>query len=118
MELHACRKHVAGLLKNKILVGHSLKNDLDALLLDHPKADIRDTAQHRPFQRASGRNGGKWRPRKLRDLVKEHLGRDIQVEGESHDSTEDAEATMELFKLVRSSWERQLDKKANRKTKK
>eukprot|EP00521_Asterionellopsis_glacialis_P007460 CAMPEP_0195281702 /NCGR_PEP_ID=MMETSP0707-20130614/904_1 /TAXON_ID=33640 /ORGANISM="Asterionellopsis glacialis, Strain CCMP134" /LENGTH=331 /DNA_ID=CAMNT_0040340613 /DNA_START=46 /DNA_END=1038 /DNA_ORIENTATION=- len=104
MELHACRKKVGEILRNKILVGHALKNDLQALLLDHPKDDIRDTAKYRPFQRASGRNGGKWRPRKLRDLVKENLNIDIQVAGQAHDSTEDARASMDLFKHVREVW--------------
>merc|ERR1712150_133300 len=111
-ELHACRKKVAEILKDKVLVGHALKNDLQALLLDHPKEDIRDTAKYRPFQRASGRNGGKWRPRKLRDLVKEHLNIDIQVVGQAHDSTEDARASMDLFKHVREVWEKELKRQA------
>lgn len=111
MDVVECRKQVAELLRDKILVGHALKNDLHALLLNHPKENIRDTAKYRPFQRASGRNGGKWRPRKLRDLVKEHLGLTIQVAGESHDSTEDAKATMDLFKRVRVAWEKELEKK-------
>ena len=115
MEVTACRTQVAELLRDKILVGHALKNDLQALLLNHPKEHIRDTAKYRPFQRAAGPNGGKWRPRKLRDLVKEHLNMSIQVKGESHDSTEDARATMELFKRVRTQWEKELEKKALKK---
>lgn len=111
MDENECRAKVAALLKNKVLVGHALKNDLHALLLQHPKHDIRDTAKYRPFQRASGPNGGKWRPRKLRDLVKEHVGMTIQVKGESHDSTEDARATMLLFKRVREPWEKELQAK-------
>jgi len=111
MDVVECRKQVAELLRDKILVGHALKNDLHALLLNHPKENIRDTAKYRPFQRAAGRNGGKWRPRKLRDLVKEHLGLSIQVAGESHDSTEDARSTMDLFKRVRVAWEKELEKK-------
>lgn len=118
MDVVECRKQVAELLKDKVLVGHALKNDLQALLLNHPKENMRDTAKYRPFQRASGRNGGKWRPRKLRDLVKEHLGISIQVDGESHDSTEDARATMDLFKRVRVAWEKELEKKNAKLTKK
>jgi RNA exonuclease 4 len=117
MDVVECRKQVAELLHDKILVGHALKNDLQALLLNHPKHNIRDTAKYRPFQRASGRNGGKWRPRKLRDLVKEHLNRTIQIAGESHDSTEDARATMDLFKRVRTAWEKELDQAARKKKK-
>ena len=94
MELHACRKKVAEIINEKILVGHSLKNDFAALMLGHSKNLIRDTARYKPFMRASGRNGGKLRPRKLRDLVKENVGlRIIQKEGEVYTtSVEDAKA--------------------------
>ena len=112
MELHACRKKVGELIKDKILIGHSLKNDFSALMLDHPKQHIRDTAKYKPFMRASGRNGGKLRPRKLRDLVKEHVGITIQVEGEAHSSVDDAHATMELYKTVRDQWEKEIKLKA------
>lgn len=110
-----CRQKVAELLKGKVLVGHALKNDLHALLLTHPKADIRDTAKYRPFQRLGG---NKWRPRKLRDLVKENLGLAIQQEGQAHDSTEDAKATMMLFRSAREQWERELEEKASLKKRK
>ena len=110
MELHACRKKVGEILKNKILVGHSLKNDFAALMLGHPKHLIRDTARYKPFMRASGRNGGKLKPRKLRDLVKEHVGLIIQKDGEAHTSVEDAKATMELYKSVREQWEKEVEK--------
>jgi RNA exonuclease 4 len=105
MELHSCRKAVGELLKNKILVGHALKNDFQALMLDHPKDEVRDTARYKPFMRQLGKNGGKYRPRKLRDLVKEHLGLEIQVAGEAHCSIDDAKAAMDLYKLVREDWE-------------
>jgi RNA exonuclease 4 len=109
MEVTKCRQVVADLLKDKILVGHALSNDLQALLLQHPKTDVRDTAYYRPFQRLAG---NKWRPRKLRDLVAENLHRSIQ--GESHDSVEDAVAAMDLFKLVREDWEKKLEDKHKR----
>ncbi len=109
MELHACRKKVGEILKGKILVGHSLKNDFSALMLDHPKSQVRDTARYKPFMRASGRNGGKMRPRKLRDLVKEHCGLTIQKEGEAHTSVEDAQATMKLYKSAREKWEKEIE---------
>lgn len=108
MDVKICREQVAGILKEKVLVGHALHNDLQALLLQHPKEDIRDTAKYRPFQRVAGT---KWRPRKLRDLVKQHLQKDIQVAGESHDSVEDASSAMDLFKLVREEWEKDLEAK-------
>lgn len=107
-----CRDKVAKILHNKVLVGHALKNDLHALLLTHPKENIRDTAKHQPFQRLGG---SKWRPRKLRDLVKEHLGLTIQQAGQSHDSTQDAWASMQLFRLVREKWEQDLEEKSSKK---
>ena len=48
----------------------------------------------------------------------EHLGRRIQVQGESHDSVDDARASMELFKLVKGKWEKELDEKKKTKKKK
>jgi len=107
-----CREKVAAILNGKILVGHALKNDLHALMLRHPKEMIRDTARYRPLQRYGG---NKWRPRKLRDLVKEHCNINIQQEGESHDSVDDATATMELFKVFRREWEEEIQAKAEKK---
>lgn len=108
MAVDACRKKVAELIKGKILVGHALKNDLDALILTHPKNDIRDTSKYRYYQRLFNK---KWRPRKLRDLVLEHLGIVIQTGKDGHDSVDDARAAMELFKLSRESWEKDLASK-------
>jgi RNA exonuclease 4 len=103
MDVEKCRETVAKLLQNKIVVGHALKNDFNALMLVHH--DVRDTSKYRPFQRYGG---NKWRPRKLRDLVRENLELpDFQAD--SHDSVTDARATMELFKLVRAEWERELE---------
>lgn len=129
MDEKQVRQTVARLLQNKILVGHALSNDLSALLLSHPKDRIRDTAKYRPFQRRVGGGGGggshnnnnnksKWRPRKLRDLVLEHCGLTIQKENESHDSVDDAKATMELFKTVHKEWEKELELKDKKKNKK
>jgi len=110
MDHEECRLKVGELLMGKILVGHALKNDLSALMISHPRSDIRDTARYKPFMRATGRSGGKLRPRKLRDLVYENLGMRIQVEGEAHCSIDDARASMELFKYVRNRWEKELEK--------
>jgi RNA exonuclease 4 len=97
-----CRKDIATLLKNKILVGHALHNDLEVLLLQHN--DVRDTAKYRPFQRLS--YAGQYRPRKLKDLVAEHLQQTIQVG--SHDSVQDAAAAMALYQVVHVEWEREV----------
>ncbi|KAL3776986.1 hypothetical protein ACHAWO_006340 [Cyclotella atomus] len=101
------RQAMEALLMDKILVGHALKNDLSVLLISHPKKDTRDTAKYKPFMRP-GRVGGKMRPRKLRDLVWENCGLEIQRKGVGHSSVEDARASMELFKCVRGRWEKEL----------
>ena len=115
MKEKECREKVAQILKGILLVVHALTNDLHALLITHPKADNRDTAKYKPFQRL-GRT--KWRPRKLRDLVKENLDMSIQQEGQAHDSTEDAKATMLLFRTAREEWEKELEEKASLKKRK
>lgn len=109
------------MFKGKILVGHSIKNDLTALLLSHPKTQIRDTSRYRPLMRVSchpfpvlhprahhlvQKHGAKYRARGLKDLTKEHLHKVIQS-GE-HDSVEDARCTLEVYKLHMEEWENSL----------
>jgi RNA exonuclease 4 len=96
-----CTAIIAALLKGKILVGHALRNDLKVLLLSHPHTAIRDTARYRPLMR-HGRDG-KFQPRKLRDLAKEHLAMDIQ--GGEHSPDEDARAAMLLYRRYSREWE-------------
>mmetsp|Transcript_41002 Transcript_41002/g.80684 ORF Transcript_41002/g.80684 Transcript_41002/m.80684 type:complete len:327 (+) Transcript_41002:113-1093(+) len=95
-----CCTKVAGLLKGKVLVGHALKNDLKVLLLSHPRSHIRDTATYRPLMRFAR---GKFKPKKLRDLSKQHLGMEIQ--GGEHTPDEDARAAMLLYRQKRKEWE-------------
>merc|ERR1711971_752889 len=49
-------------------------------------------------------------PRKLKHLAKEKLDRDIQVEGRPHNAYEDALAALDLYRSVRSSWEKMVSK--------
>lgn len=48
-----CQQNVTALLKDKFLVGHALTNDLDVLMLGHPKKMIRDTACFKPYMRVN-----------------------------------------------------------------
>ena len=98
------QKDIVGLLDGNTLVGHAIRNDLDALLLGHPKRDIRDTARHKPYRKLAG--GGS--PR-LKILAKELLGLDIQTE--EHSSVEDARACMLLFRRDKDVFEREHAKK-------
>jgi len=92
------QKDVAELLDGRILVGHALRNDLQALLLSHPKRDLRDTSRHPKFRVES-----KGKPPALRNLAKSELGLRIQT-GE-HSSVEDARAAMILFKKEKAGFE-------------
>ncbi|KAI9647164.1 3'-5' exonuclease [Ciborinia camelliae] len=97
-EFDEVQKDVAAILKGRILVGHAIKNDLDALVLNHPKRDIRDTSKFSGFRKYS--NG---RTPSLKKLSKEILGVDIQ--GGEHSSIEDARATILLFRKHKSAFD-------------
>jgi RNA exonuclease 4 len=73
-EFSVIQKRVSDLLEGRILVGHSVQNDLKALLLSHPKKDTRDTAKYRVFK-----NIAKTRYPSLKKLAKEILDMDIQT---------------------------------------
>lgn len=98
--LEVVQADVAKLLDRKILVGHAVRNDLDALMLGHPKRDIRDTSRYPAFRQLAG---GK--TPSLKKLAKEILGVDIQ--GGEHSSVEDARATMLLFRREKGGFERE-----------
>lgn len=102
--LEQVQKDVAEIMDGRILVGHALRNDLDALLLSHPKRDIRDTSKHPPYRKIAG--GGS--PR-LKMLAAEFLGLDIQ--GGAHSSVEDARATMLLYRRDKDEFEKEHMKK-------
>ncbi|KAH8556597.1 RNA exonuclease 4 [Umbelopsis sp. PMI_123] len=98
------QKKVADIIKDRILVGHAVYNDLKALMLDHPRILIRDTSRYKPFRKHSkGRTPG------LKLLVKEVLS--ISIQSGSHSSVEDARFTMLLYKKVKSEWDRSLGSK-------
>ncbi|XP_068627300.1 RNA exonuclease 4-like [Battus philenor] len=98
------QKEVAEILHGRILVGHSLKNDLSVLFLSHPKRNIRDTSKYKPFTKIT-----KGSTPSLKRLAKEILGIDIQ-KGE-HSSIEDAKAAMQLYCTVAKTWEQMLSEK-------
>lgn len=113
LELEVCREKVRNILHDKILIGHALKNDLHALGISHPWYQIRDTGKYEPFMKVRFNDGILW-PRKLKELAKEKLQRDIQVEGKAHSPYEDASAALDLYKCVRPKWEKIMTYKVNR----
>ncbi|KAJ5990123.1 hypothetical protein N7522_010330 [Penicillium canescens] len=98
------QKEVAEIMKDRILVGHAVSNDLDALLLSHSKRDIRDTSKHAPYRKIAG--GGS--PR-LKMLAEEFLG--LKIQDGAHSSVEDARATMALYRREKDAFEREHLKK-------
>jgi RNA exonuclease 4 len=97
------RQSVLHALRDKILVGHALENDLACLKIDHPEHLIRDTAYYAPFQRQNYQ--GQLVPRKLKELASEKLGQKIQDHSRAHDPHEDAMAALNLYKQHRPRWE-------------
>jgi len=89
---------VAAIIKGRILIGHAIRNDLEVLMLGHPKRDIRDTSRFQGFRKFSA---GK--TPSLKKLAREVLGVDIQ--GGEHSSVEDARATVLLFRKFKSEFE-------------
>lgn len=98
--LEVVQQDVAKLMDGRILVGHAIKNDLNALLLGHPRRNIRDTSKYPPFRKlARGKTPS------LKKLAKEILGIDIQS-GE-HSSIEDARAAMLLFRKEKEGFDKE-----------
>lgn len=98
-------KDIKTLLEGRILVGHAVKNDLDALLLKHDKRYIRDTSKYSKFRELAYIPG---RTPSLKTLVEKLLGVEIQVG--AHSSVEDARATMALYRLEKQRFEEEIIK--------
>lgn len=98
------QKDTADLLEGKILVGHAVHHDLDALFLSHPKFMIRDTSNYKPFREIS-----KGRVPSLKNLTKHFLK--VEIQAGQHSSVEDARATMLLFRMVKNDFEKSIKQK-------
>ncbi|MBA0603030.1 hypothetical protein Gorai_003190 [Gossypium raimondii] len=96
-DFRVVQKKVAELIKGRILVGHALHNDLKALLLMHPKKDLRDTSEYQPFLKEGRRKA-------LRHLAAEVLG--VEIQNGEHCPVDDARAAMLLYSKNRKEWER------------
>jgi len=103
------QKEVHDLVKGRILVGHALKNDLECLVLSHPKHLIRDTSPY--FRKLQGGKSPS-----LKSLSKKYLG--VKVQSGEHSSVQDAQATMRLYMMFRKKWEASLSKRDQIKKKK
>lgn len=106
IDLATCREQVLTIIQGKIVVGHALKNDLNALQITHPWQQTRDTAKYEPFMKVRFVADGILWPRKLSELCHEKLNLEIQLPGQSHSAYEDAVAALLLYKAVRPKWEK------------
>lgn len=102
---------VAEILKNRILVGHSLTNDLQVLFLSHHHRRIRDTQKYKPFKKLCG---GMPSLKKLASTVLS-----VSIQSGEHSSVEDAQTAIRLYMMHRLKWEKEMkDKKMKGKTQK
>ncbi|EFY85794.1 3'-5' exonuclease [Metarhizium acridum] len=97
-EFEEVQREVYNIIEGRILVGHDINHDLDALKLSHPPRDIRDTAKHHAFKKY-----GHGRKPSLRVLARELLA--IEIQEGPHSSTEDARVTMLIFRKYKSSFD-------------
>ncbi|XP_055452595.1 interferon-stimulated 20 kDa exonuclease-like 2 [Psammomys obesus] len=100
------RSQILKILSGKIVVGHAIHNDYKALQYFHPKSLTRDTSQIPLLNRKADCPENV--TLSLKNLTKKLLSRDIQAGKNGHSSVEDAQATMELYKLVEVEWEQHL----------
>ncbi|KAJ2485153.1 3'-5' exonuclease [Coemansia sp. RSA 2320] len=90
---------VAELIRERVVVGHAIKNDLAALMLTHPPLLTRDTSRYEGFRKLN-----KGSAPSLRKLAASVLSITIQ-EGE-HSSVTDAKTTMLLYRKAKDDWEK------------
>ena len=105
LPLRRVQDEVAKLLHARTIIGHALHNDLKALMLDHPKANVRDTATFPPYRETQGQGT---KPRRLKHLAEQFLG--WQIQGGVHNPAEDAVAALRLYKLKMNEWERAISR--------
>ncbi|XP_022717189.1 RNA exonuclease 4 [Durio zibethinus] len=96
-DFQVVQKKVAELIEGRTLVGHALHNDLKALLLTHPKKNMRDTSEYQPFLKEGRRKA-------LRHLAAEVLG--VEIQNGEHCPVDDARAAMLLYQKNRKEWEK------------
>lgn len=92
------QERVEKLMKDRTLVGHSLKNDMKALQLGLKGVQVEDTSMITEFRELA-----KGKAPSLRRLCQTLLQLEIQTG--QHSSVEDAQATMALYRLYR--WHKQ-----------
>lgn len=100
MKFDALQLHVAEIIKDKVIVGHSLWNDLSVLGIPHAAVNTRDVALYQPFRNALKSPGQLVR---LPTLTFHLMGRRCQ-EGQQN-PLENARAAMDLYRSHANEWE-------------
>lgn len=103
------REEILGILEGKVVIGHSVYHDFEVLEVLHPAHMVRDTITTRLLSRLAGFPGE--RCASLKTLSRTLLNRKIQVGKQGHSSVEDAQAALDLYKLVEEEWEWDLQEK-------
>ena len=101
-EFRQVQREVSQIIKHRVMVGHGLINDLQALCISIPPQQLRDTALFKKFC--------PHRPLGLKQLVQQHLSMQpefahFQEYGMAHNPVVDARAALALYKLVQGEWE-------------
>ncbi|KAJ7311101.1 hypothetical protein JRQ81_006700 [Phrynocephalus forsythii] len=94
------------ILRDKIVVGHAVHNDFRALKYFHPPAWTRDTSQCPLLNERMGLRAKA--SVSLKNLARLLLQKKIQAGKHGHSSVEDAQTSMELYRLVEVPWEQTL----------
>ncbi|KAH9947154.1 hypothetical protein B0H21DRAFT_856627 [Amylocystis lapponica] len=99
------QQHVANLIKGKILVGHSLWQDLSVLGIPHPAVATRDVALYQPFRTALKT------PNQVIGLqtLMWHLMRRRVQDGKIC-ALENARAALDLYRSASGEWENAISK--------
>uniref|UniRef100_A0A673AKP5 Interferon stimulated exonuclease gene n=1 Tax=Sphaeramia orbicularis TaxID=375764 RepID=A0A673AKP5_9TELE len=109
------RNEVLSLLEGKVVVGHSVYNDFEALDIVHPCHMVRDTCTTRLLSRLVSR--ASWDGREvaiflfilyLKIQLRPLTSVFRQVGGRGHCSVQDAQAALDLYKLVEGEWEQEM----------
>ncbi|KAL5108421.1 Interferon-stimulated 20 kDa exonuclease-like 2 [Taenia crassiceps] len=106
------REQVLRIIENRVVVGHAIRNDFEVLKIEHPRDTTRDISSS-TYAKAKARISTKG-PVALRHLAYVLLG--VRIQRKEHNSIEDAQATMAIYRLIEREWETELGKKTPKRT--